>query len=530
MKQTILVCLFITAAYIPLACLDYTHVPYSDGAEHGAVLRELIRDIHTPGEPMLEKYSGKSPRYVPSLFLMAATARLAGINTFTTIKLFSILFFIFFLVSIAFFTREYFQDPEQAFWSIACILFLWGTGWTGANAYMFSAIVYTAWYPSLVAFSCVFMSLACACRFLYHPRLTSFSGWCLFGIIAFVNHPLTAAFLWIASALLIFEIRRFRGFGWFILFIGSSLAAMALWPYYDFYTNLITVTGGSMGGTPDYLMTRHYLYSDIALRTGPALAATPIFFYFIKTKKHIMLTMLCFISLCIYVTGYFLHISLAERFIFAIVFSSQILISRYACTLWRPVHQRTASALQNIYAGALTILIASGLIGQLYISMQEYIFPNFNLQPKAPFIRYHAPTIMHKQLAHYVRPHDIVFSDTATSWGIPLYTGAKIVSLFHTPPHVTDNDVRIKEVRRFYDPSLSNQQRLLILRQFNATKLIIYFHTAGKSIHNQIADMGLRPILQNDELAIFDISINENPTELTPAENNTLKQSFPKPQ
>jgi hypothetical protein len=149
MKHVTLLCLLITAVYIPLACLDYPHTPYSDGAEHGAVLRELIRDIKASGEPMLESFTGKSTRYVPSLLLMASVARLADMDTLNTLKLFSILFFVFFLTSIIFFTREYFQDPEQAFWSVACMLFLWGTGWTGANAYMFSALVYTAWYPSL---------------------------------------------------------------------------------------------------------------------------------------------------------------------------------------------------------------------------------------------------------------------------------------------------------------------------------------------------------------------------------------------
>ena len=96
MKQATLLCLLITAFYIPLACLDYGQIPYSDGAEHGAVLRELIRDIKSPGEPMLGDYHGKSPRYVPSLVLMAATARLTGIDTFTTIKLFSYCFLFFF--------------------------------------------------------------------------------------------------------------------------------------------------------------------------------------------------------------------------------------------------------------------------------------------------------------------------------------------------------------------------------------------------------------------------------------------------
>ena len=109
-----------------------------------------------------------------------------------------------------------------------------------------------------------------------------------------------------------------------------------------------------------------------------------------------------------------------------------------------------------------------------------------------------------------MQPGDIVFSDVYTSWGIPLYTGAKIVSLFHTPPHVPDNAARKAEVNRFYDPSLNNLQRLQILRHFNATKLILFFPTAGLQIRNQITSMGFPLILQDDEVYIFDIPADDN--------------------
>ena len=512
MKHVTLLCLLITAAYIPLACLDYEHVPYSDGAEHGAVLRELIRDIKSPGEPMLETYTGKSPRYVPSLFLMASVARLTGMNAFSTIKLFSILFFIFFLISLIFFARQYFQDPKQAFWTIACMLFLWGTGWTGANAYMFSALVYTAWYPSLVSFACVFISLAYACRFLREAEPASYAGWCLFGAVAFVNHPLTASFLWLASTLLTIEIKGWRGLfrPWFTLFFAASIGIMALWPYYDFFESLFTITSGSLATTSDYLLTRTYLYSNIIVRTGPALAAIPVLFFYILKKKHSMLSQLWLISLCIYAAGYFLRISLSERFIFAIIFSSQILVSRYACTLWQDVRKRTATAAQTTCFALFAVLVAYGLIGQASLIMQEYLYPDFTVNSNAPYLHYKDPTATHKQFAYYIQPGDIVFSDVFTSWGIPLYTGAKIVSLFHTPPHIRDNIERIAEVNRFYDPSLDNLQRIQILRHFNATKLVIHFPVAGQDIRDQITSMGLPLIMKSDAVYIYDVPTDDD--------------------
>ncbi len=496
-----------TAIYIPLACLDYHQLPYSDGAEHGAALRELIRDIKAPGEAMLDEYRGKSPRYVPSLVLMAATARLVGIDTFTTLKLFSILYFVFFLAAVCFFTREYFQDPRQPFWSLACILFLWGKGWQGSNAYMFSALVHTAWYPSLVALACVFMSLTCACRFLRKAGPGSFAGWCLFGAAAFINHPLTASFLWIASTLLVIETRGLRGLfrPWLWASIGVALAAMALWPYYDFFANMLTVSSGSLAGSWDYRLTRTYLYSDITARMGPALVAVPIVLVYIVKKKHGMLTMLCLASISIYAAGYFLHISLAERFIFAVAFSAQILVSRCACTLWQAVRRSSASASQTACAALLAILLAFGFIIQMRITFQEYIRPNFIACSGPPYIGYRDPTAMYKNLARHIHPGDIVFSDTGTAWAIPLYTGAKILSLFHTPPHVHDNDERLRCVDRFFDPASDNLIRLRILKDYNATKLLLNFPVAGNAIKDQINRMGLPLLVQIGDLYLYEV-------------------------
>lgn len=510
MKKTIILCLLATAIYIPLACMDYHELPFSDGAEHGAALRELIRDIKSPGEAMLNEYHGKSPRYVPSLVFMATTALLTGLGTLTTLKFFSILFFIFFLVAVYCFTREYFQDPHQPFWSLACILFLWGTGWDGSNAYMFSALVHTAYYPSVVAFACVLISLAYACRFLRNGGVGAFSGWCLFGAAAFVNHPLTAAFLWIASALLTIEIKGWRGLSqpWFTVVIAVSIGAMALWPYYEFFANMLTASSASIAASWDYRLTRSYLYSDIAMRTGPALVAIPLLFFYILKKKYSTLTMLCLISVCIYTAGYFLHINLAERFIFVIVFSAQILVSRCARMLWQDTHKKNASAAQTgcttLIVALIVALLASGVFVQAGITFREYIRPNFIASSRFPYIRYRDPTALYKNLAHYIHPHDIVFTDMGTAWGIPLYTGAKILSLFHTPPHIHNNDLRIQTIDRFFDPATDNLTRRRILKDFRATKLILNSLVVDSALQEQIRIMGLPLIMQDDAVCIFD--------------------------
>jgi hypothetical protein len=72
MSRSTFICItIIIVSSIPLAIIDYDHFPYSDGPEHGAAVRALAKNLTHPGDPMLHSVSGASPRYVPSIFIMA---------------------------------------------------------------------------------------------------------------------------------------------------------------------------------------------------------------------------------------------------------------------------------------------------------------------------------------------------------------------------------------------------------------------------------------------------------------------------
>jgi hypothetical protein len=60
-RHTTIFIAIILILFIPLSLLDYAHFPYSDGAEHGAAVRELAKNIANPEDPMLANHSGDSP-------------------------------------------------------------------------------------------------------------------------------------------------------------------------------------------------------------------------------------------------------------------------------------------------------------------------------------------------------------------------------------------------------------------------------------------------------------------------------------
>jgi len=320
----------IVAVYIPFALLDYAHFPFSDGAEHGAAIRALAHNTLHPGDPMFKSPDSNSPRYVPSILLMALVMKLLNMDVIAILKLFLVIYFILFLVSAALFSREYFNDPGQATWSIAFLLFFWGLGWRDANAYMFSAILSTAHYPSVVAFSGSLLALYFQLRFLRSNRGRFLFGTIAAGALSFANHPVTGSFFLVCSALLYLEqegLNR-RTMFYYISALAAALCLTALWPYYNFWDAFKRVAAGEMRNTMDYSLTRQYLYSTPLLRAGPALIGIPIVIFYFTQRRYLLLWGGCAVFGCIYLAGYFVTISLTERFIFFTICLLQLAVSR----------------------------------------------------------------------------------------------------------------------------------------------------------------------------------------------------------
>jgi len=507
-RHTTIFIAIILAIYVPLSLLDYNHFPYSDGAEHGAAVRELAKNLIHPEDPMLADHSGDSPRFVPSTLLMALCMRLLHLDVLVTLKVFLVIFFSFFLISATLFSREYFNDTAQVPWSLAALLFLWGLGWTGANAYMFSAILYTAYFPSVVSFSLSLMALYAQLRFLHSFKTGFLIAEVVCGSLAFINHPLTGAFFFICSGLLYAEKRTVgkKMIYCYLLSVIIALLLMGLWPYYSFFTNLLKIASGQMAQTADYQSTHYYLYSMPLLRSGPALAGIPFLILFLLRKRHLLLVGGFFIFSFIYLTGYFVKISLAERFIFFIIFTLQMAVFRI-CREWflqsvPTLHQNA----KRITAWFLLLLLIIGIGIQLVLVYTKFISPAFERKAGYTVSKYVSPNTMQMELRKHLGEGDVVLSDIYSSWSIPVYTGAKVIALFHTPPNVDDNSERIKAVETFYGGETSSEERMKILKEYGVTHILLNYQITGNEIESVLKEMRFSVIAQNESFCLLSVS------------------------
>jgi hypothetical protein len=493
--------LIILVFFIPLTMLDYAHFPFSDGAEHGAAVRVLAQNFQTPDDPMLDGNYGGSVRYVPSVFIMATFLRLSGLDVLVVIKIFLIIFLFLFFYSVVRFANLYIDKPNGSFCLLASLLFLWGTGWIGANAYMFSAIIYTAYFPSVVSFSISLLALSFLLQYLQNDEKGYFVWCCILGGIAFVNHPLTGAFFFITSFFLLFErlLSFKRCFILFCLIIAVSFSFSLLWPYYQFFDSFSSIASGAMAQTDDYQMTWQYLHSNRLLRIGPALIALPLIAILMFKRKNLMVTGSFVVFVLVYVFGFFAKANLSERFIFFIVFTLQLTFSLF----WISCLRKNAGLKKSFFI--VTICLAAGF--QSCLIFNEFIAPAFKIKSGISFLpRYSSPNKVFKDLKKYLSVDDVVLSDIYSLWSVPVYTGARIIGMWHTPPHVKDNFERIEDIKRFYNPTTSNAERKEILIKYAVTHILLNHYVFGNSnklIEQQVTLLGYPLVVKNEDYSIF---------------------------
>jgi hypothetical protein len=106
----------------------------------------------------------------------------------------------------------------------------------------------------------------------------------------------------------------------------------------------------------------------------------------------------------------------------------------------------------------------------------------------------------------YFNEDDIVLSDIYSSWSLPVYTGARIIALWHTPPHVKDNFFRIEDITRFFNPEVDKAERKHILDKYSVTHILLNHYVNGDSnklIEPHINRLGYPVVVKNDKFSIF---------------------------
>ena len=205
----------------------------------------------------------------------------------------------------------------------------------------------------------------------------------------------------------------------------------------------------------------------------------------------------CFISygflLCslIYVASYIINIRLGERYIFFTIFFLHLSLAWYFSTLELLSFSKIRGVFshlneKNVHVLFFTVILALSIFYQgtkLSFEQAGYLI---NYKPKPIFQKYENPLDTYTLMKNKLRKGDIVMSDPLTSWLIPAFTGAKIVSLYHNNPFVSDNKERVQDATTFYDATTPLTARKEIVKKYGITHVLLNFNRMKENNVNSI--------------------------------------------
>jgi len=458
--------------FAPFAVQVLPWFEWSDGCEHAAAIKELSHSLREPKNPHLDLPGTTSPRFVPSIILMALLQRFPGMDTFTVLACMSVVMFFAFGLGIYLFTKEYFQDEYQPLYTLLCILFLWGKGWDGANGYMFSSLVFTAYYPSVVSFAGMFFALTALLKYVRQNKPIFSLLYIVLSTLIVLNHPLTGVLFLLISFLLVLTEQPVRKRNLLLCALCCCIAIglTVFWPYYSIIESMFFVTGKKVKEFWDYRATHHFLYSELIIRIGPGLLGIIPVLYFATIRKYLFIVAGFFLCSMVYVLGYFFDISLGERCIFFCMLFSQLAFSRFLKLLIHTEYFLRSMRAQRLVTACFIAALFLGIAAQLYLVCKVYLPQCIEWKPALRIKPYQHPLQKYFILPNYLHRDDVVLTDVFTSWIIPCIADAKVVSLLHNSPLVSDNAARLADTMRFFTEPHTNQS---ILKKYRTTHILI---------------------------------------------------------
>jgi hypothetical protein len=458
--------------FVPFALQVLPWFAWSDGCEHAAAVKELSYSLTNPKNPHLDLPGYTSPRFVPSIIIMAIIQRITPMDIFAVLGWSSLAVFLALGIGIYLFAKEYFNDVCQPVYTLLSVLFLWGKGWDGANGYMFSSLVFTAYYPSVVSFTGIFFALTALLKYIRQNKLTFSLLYIVLSTFIVLNHPLTGFLFFLIAFLLVLTERPIQKKTLYLFALSFCIAIglTVLWPYYSFIESVFFVTGKKVKEFWDYRATHQSLYSELFVRIGPGFLGIIPVLYFGAMRRYLFIVSGFFSCSMLYALGYFFDISLVERCIFFCMFFSQLAFSRFLKNL---IHAEDGLQSIRMHRFVKACFIAGLFVGtaaQLFFVSRGYLPQCLEWKPAFRIKTYQHPLKKYFTLAHYLHRGDIVLTDVFTSWIIPCITDVKVVSLLHNSPLVSDNSERLSDTMSFFTEPHSHQN---ILKKYRITHILI---------------------------------------------------------
>jgi hypothetical protein len=444
-----------------------------DSWEHAASVQELATNPRNPSNPFLEAEGSTTPRFTLYILLLALAKRVSGLPVIDLMELAGMFNLLLLVTGIYAFTKAYTRNRSQPFFTLVTLLVFWGRGWLYSSEYSLQFLTSSLFHPSIFAFSLSFWGWYFFLAFKVGKTGAGLLMTALVSLLITSTHPLTAGFYFIVLFLLNFHQRKEILPGFYLIGLSFllSIFLMLFWPYFSI---IEAFKKGALSG--GWYPTGNYFYSNIISGAGMSLLGIPVGLYYLYRRTHLCIIGGLIISVLIYLASYAANLPLLGRYVYFSIFFLQILLSFYLAELWcAPSPGEGVSVIRKLLKGASVIIIAALFLYQVrLLDLRGMIRCCVHFDPQFSIERCSHPKEKYAFLATNLRPGNVVMSDTFTSWIIPAMSGAKVVSLFHDNPLVSDNAARMNDTRSFFSPNTSKSERMEILNRYGVTHVLLH--------------------------------------------------------
>jgi hypothetical protein len=454
--------LWLTLVLLPLVLIAVIGRPWGASAdiwETSAAIRSLTADLAHPSNPLLDLPGTTSCRFTPFTLLWGALMKATGLGLFSVIALAGLTNYFLFVTGLWRFVRLQFRSRDLPACVLLCMLFVWGREYGQANEYQLGMFLLTLPYVAVFAYGCTFHALAALRSFLDTRRFRHLALYAVLAAVAFLTHPITGAFLFLAALVLVRTQSGWRLTAALQIVPLAVVIVSRLWPYFDYWAVL------RQGSTESWFESPMSKAQIMAL--GPALVGAPIAFYYALKRRHPFVVWGAALCAAVYVISLAGHVLIGGRFIFFTGFFLQLAIALYAAE-----HNlfNWTSLRESLRTHGFPLMIVFMLIvPAAYFRATELVWQKplrlpGSAVPSQPFLF----------LRDHLHSGDIVMGEGAAVWLVPALTGAKVVtSLKGNPLIIEETKRRAADTERFLHSALSTSERRALLQSYRVTHILL---------------------------------------------------------
>lgn len=460
--------LILCLALLPLALFFCFAKPWTVSAdiwETAAAIRAISQDIVHPTNPLLALPGYTSPRFTPYTVFWGALMRWTGLSLFTIIGIAGIANFLLFVTGLARFVIRQFRDQALPAYVLLTMLIVWGTGYSEANAYSLSIFLQTLPLVSMFAYGILFHALASLRKYMDDLKWPSLAMYTLCTIIAFVTHPITGAFGFVAAAAMLLAESDSKKTMLLQIVPLFAVGIAVLWPYFD-YVHVLTK------GTTE-IWYKDPIFSNQMEALGPALAGIPIIFYYALKRQYLFLALGFVFCAIIYGICKAIDIHIGSRFILYGAIFLHLAIARYIQEQKLIRWSGLRASIEN--HGLAFVLIVLLLLPALWYRAREMKWTmEGTFGSLSQFHAYQSPVQRFFFLSNYLDTSDVVLAEDTTGWVIPAITGAKLVAQLKGNPLINEDVKRRRdEANGFFENAMSLEGRREILQKYHVTQILL---------------------------------------------------------